>query len=168
MTLAAASGDLSQVRSILDLGAPVDGRDRKGKTALMSASKNGHKEVIELLLENGADINSRGMYGQGALNVEPPRAIRKWSSCSWIVEPTLMPQTNTYQTALMCASLKGHTEVVETLLASGADINVKTRKGFTALSLASEQGHEKVVEILFSQKPDLFLCDCQIRRSRYQ
>ena len=72
-----------------------------------------------------------------------------------------MRETSTYQTALMCASLKGHTEVVETLLARGADVNVKTRKGFTALSLASEQGHEKVVEILFRTKPDLFLCDCQ-------
>ena len=79
-----------------------------------------------------------------------------------------MRETSTTRPALMCASLKGHTEVVETLLARGADVNVKTRKGFTALSLASEQGHEKVVEILFKTKPDLFLCDCQNRRSRYQ
>ncbi len=67
LTSAAASGDLSQVRSILDRGAAVDGRDRAGKTALISASKNGHKEVIEFLLANGADINSRGKYGKSAL-----------------------------------------------------------------------------------------------------
>jgi hypothetical protein len=60
LTLAAASGDLSEVQITLDRGAPVDGRDRAGKTALISASKNGRKEVIELLLAKGADINSRG------------------------------------------------------------------------------------------------------------
>ena len=67
LTAAAASGDLSQVRSILDRGAAVDGRDRKGKTALISASKNGHKEIIEFLLEKGAEINARGKYGKSAL-----------------------------------------------------------------------------------------------------
>ena len=45
---------------------------------------------------------------------------------------------------------------------------MRTRKGFTALSLASEQGHGKIVEILFKTKPDLFICDCRNRQSRYQ
>ncbi len=35
LTLAAATGDLPLAKSILDRGAPVDGRDRNGKTALM-------------------------------------------------------------------------------------------------------------------------------------
>ena len=41
-------------------------------------------------------------------------------------------------TALMCASLDGHKEVVELLLAKRADVNAKANDGFTALIMASQ------------------------------
>jgi ankyrin repeat protein len=168
LTFAAASGDLSKVRSMLDRGALVDALDREGKTALMSASKNGHRDVIELLLEKGAEINAKGRYGKSAMM--PASAEGHGDVVSLLLDrgANVNARDEYHQTALMCAALRGHAEVVEILLERGADINVKTRKGFTAMSLASEQGHQKVVEILFNQKPEPFLCDCQIRRSRYR
>ena len=86
LTSAAASGDLSQVRSIVDSGRAWDGRDGGGKTALISASKNGHKEVIELLLAMGADINSRGKYRQERLDAcvgSRPYRSRQAASGQW-------------------------------------------------------------------------------------
>lgn len=53
-----AQGDLSRVRSILD-AAPhlVHERDPAGATALHYATLNGQREIVRLLLDQGAEIN---------------------------------------------------------------------------------------------------------------
>ena len=71
------------------------------------------------------------------------------------------------QTALMCASLKGRKEVARLLLENGADINVKTTKGYTALSIATDQGHTDVADLILEKNPDLNICASQSGRSRY-
>jgi len=58
-------------------------------------------------------------------------------------------------TALMIASNKGFTEVVETLLDCGADVNYKTEKGFTALFLAAFGGNLSVVETLIKNGAEI-------------
>ena len=52
------AGDLDEIRESLAAGAPVDGRDANGTTALMMAAANGHVEAMQVLLSAGADINA--------------------------------------------------------------------------------------------------------------
>ena len=40
--------------------------DNDGRTALIFASKYGHIEVAKLLIEEVADVNAQGNYGQTA------------------------------------------------------------------------------------------------------
>jgi len=52
-------GDPERVRSILDLnGQLVHRKDSTGATALHYAALYGHRQVAELLIQRGADINS--------------------------------------------------------------------------------------------------------------
>ena len=51
-------------------------------------------------------------------------------------------------TALMWASAEGHSVIVKSLLAAGANTSLKQRDGKTALDLASDAGHQDVVETL--------------------
>ena len=47
-------GDLEKVKQLLEKGADVNAREYEyGWTALMLAALNGHKEVVELLIEKG-------------------------------------------------------------------------------------------------------------------
>ena len=46
------------------------------------------------------------------------------------------------------AANKGHTAVVRTLLATGADIHAKAASGFCSLFVAAFKGHDQVVKIL--------------------
>jgi len=55
------------------------------------------------------------------------------------------------RTALMWASLKGHTGVVRLLLDKGAAIDEKDWRGDTALIKASENGHPEVVQLLLGK-----------------
>lgn len=52
-------GDLERVRFILDTNDElVNQRDESGATPLHYATLNGHRQVVRLLLERGAEINS--------------------------------------------------------------------------------------------------------------
>jgi hypothetical protein len=67
----------------------------------------------------------------------------------WFIRANVDARRTTYSdTALMIASSKGHTEIVEVLLDNGADVNAYNNYGDTALINASENGHIKIVEML--------------------
>ncbi len=56
---AAQHGDLQRAKELLDAhGSLANLRDASGATPLHYAAMNGHREIVRLLLERGADINS--------------------------------------------------------------------------------------------------------------
>ncbi len=60
---AAREGDLDEVRRLIeDAGTPVDAGDRYDATPLMKAAENGHVEVVEYLIEAGADVDHRELF----------------------------------------------------------------------------------------------------------
>ena len=48
----------------------------------------------------------------------------------------------------MLASFLGHLDVVQALLAKGADVNAKNGAGGTALGAATEKGHTDIIAAL--------------------
>lgn len=56
---AAKRGDLKRVQAVLDAHAQLANQhDETGATPLHHAALNGHREVVRLLVERGAEINS--------------------------------------------------------------------------------------------------------------
>lgn len=66
LVVAAKAGKTAVVRRFLRQGAPVNGRDGEF-TALQAAASNGHKEVCELLLSYGADVDAISSHNLDAL-----------------------------------------------------------------------------------------------------
>lgn len=57
---AVSQGDLERVRDILDTNSELaNQRDASGATPLHYATFNGRQEIVRLLVERGAEINSR-------------------------------------------------------------------------------------------------------------
>ncbi len=56
---------------------------------------------------------------------------------------------------LIDASLKGNTKTVETLIAQGTDVNIRSPKGATALIMASLAGHKEIVKLLLDRGADV-------------
>ena len=58
-----------------------------------------------------------------------------------------MEQEKANSAKLILASEKGHTEVVQTLLDKGINVNATNKFWETALMLASQEGHKDVVQL---------------------
>ncbi len=104
-----------------------------GLTPLMCASKYGHKEICELLIDKGANINAGSNY---VYEYEHNHDCSK--SCG--------------STALMFASEEGHKEICELLISKGANINIKNTDGKTAFMYAfeSDKENEEICDLLRS------------------
>ena len=62
---AAYDGNIEVARQQLAEGADVNVKDRdyRNETPLQYAAKEGHTKVVELLIDNGADVNAISVYG---------------------------------------------------------------------------------------------------------
>lgn len=68
LTAAASAGRTALVREFLKLGLDVNHVERRGITALIAATIEGHWDVLEVLLEAGADPTLKDWQGRTALD----------------------------------------------------------------------------------------------------
>ena len=67
---AAADGDIKTIKSGLSSGVDINSQDPKnGYTALHLASSNDHKDIVKLLVENAAEINTLNNRDQTPLDL---------------------------------------------------------------------------------------------------
>jgi ankyrin repeat protein len=148
------NGNLKAAQSALRNGADVNkvGLSDSFRTPLMIAAAEGKENLAKLLVEYGADVNAKDLYGDtalmwavhgGHLNV-----VEFLVEHGANVNAAATYITNAGSTALIYASEKGHVNVVKYLIKHGANINPKKKNGDTALSLAENNGHTEVARIL--------------------
>ena len=149
LSLACGRDNINKVKRIISSGmADVNfGWGSCGMTPLIFASRYNHKDVVQILLDNGADPDKAVENGWTPLHLAADRGHRDVVEVllNGGVEPN---QTNNERvTPLHVAAGKGHKSVVQLLLARGADVNATVR-GKTSLDLAAQGGHTDVVHIL--------------------
>lgn len=121
-----------------------------GDTALMAAASRGVKEVVELLLEKGADCDLLNDKQDSALSLavfqgreEVATILAKRSSAA-----TRNRVDSFGNTILMDAAQHGMLALVQLLMQKGAQPELKNQKGQSALSLALAAGHQHVAAVL--------------------
>lgn len=76
----ARRGDAGQLMPLILQGIPVDLADHKGDTLLILATYNGHPDLVEELVQAGADVHHLNQRGQSALTcavfVQDERSVR--------------------------------------------------------------------------------------------
>jgi ankyrin repeat protein len=153
----AGSGNLPMVRYLLDMGVPMTTpRGYNGSTsALVEACYRCHEDVVDLLLERGADPNFGYEKPVGVEVDLTPLIIAAAAGSLTIVQKLLdhgarmdVP-ADEYMTrlpALWWAIAIGHTAMVQLLLERGASL--VGRKIEAALEIAEELDLDSMAEIL--------------------
>jgi len=68
LIMAVKNGDVEKVQRLIEQSANVNAKRENGWTALRWAAFFGHKEIVKLLIQAGADVNAKEYeYGRTAL-----------------------------------------------------------------------------------------------------
>ena len=149
----AALCGLQDITEYLAHAHPKDVNARGGNhvTPLHAALHEGHLDVALLLLQNGANAESRGIEGQTPLHIASDRGYVNMVKLL-IDDHSANPNAKNdgHETPLLLALKSGQEKVVNLLLASGADANHQDRNGWTSLHVASQQGYESIVQLLLN------------------
>jgi ankyrin repeat protein len=128
---------------------------RLNPTSLHAACEKGSVEDVQLLLDQGADINGRDA------NHDPALHVALWNRRLEVAEVLIKYgadvncREKTGWTPLMAASQLGYRDIAELLLDHGADVNAKKEDHWTALHLVSSHDHLEIVKMLIDRGADI-------------
>jgi len=168
---ASSHGLIDNVFKLIQQGVNVNVIDPEfgHGTALVAASAEGHADIVQLLLESGADVNleSKSRFGypialvaasaKGHVNIVQ-LLLESGADVNLKIE-----ELSRYGSAFVAASAEGHANIVQLLLESGADVNLKNEHSLdygTALEAASAKGHANIVQLLLESGADVNL-ECE-------
>ncbi|KAI7969504.1 hypothetical protein EIK77_005134 [Talaromyces pinophilus] len=132
--------------------ACIQTRNSHDETPLFIAARNGDEEMIELLLQCGADLESKNNFGITALSY----ATRHGAPVKFLLEKGADPlaRDNYGRTPLIYAGCWGTEAAMKFILHHRADIESKDIDGWTALAYAARWGRETTVQLLLRHGAD--------------
>lgn len=177
---AANNADKEVVKLLLSCGANVDTEDVGGKTAfdyagyevkilidITTVSNTNNKSLLEAvmvndmdkvksLIENGADINTKTLYG----NYTPlllAALMNNSKMAKLLIDAGCDVNVNNckYETALLLATANDNIELVKILIEAKACVNVKTFDGGTAFMIAANHGVIEIAKMLVDAGADV-------------
>ncbi len=105
-------------------GADADWADPvTGKTLLMVASENGNNNIIDLLLENGADINEKDKSGSDALYYAALNGRKEAVALLLDKGASMLNKKGLMNRSVITAFGKNDKEIIKIMLDKGLDVN---------------------------------------------
>jgi ankyrin repeat protein len=149
---AVVDGDIERVKLLISKGPDLNEENEKGQIPLNLAAREGHKEIVELLLEHGADVNVGSVFGKEYNN--------------WIAAEFAMHNNHTEIAQLLISkgadisplffAIYMEDEIkARSLIEGGADVNSRTPGGITPLHQAVNKGLKDIVELLIAYDADV-------------
>ena len=151
LMLAAEMGDEELVGALIQRGAQVNAQQRGGpdSTALHIAATNGHDKILRMLLDAGADLNTRELRGYTALHSAAhagrATAIRLLAKRGADIES----RSSLGFTPLLSATAFGTPEAIKALLDLGANSTASDGAGCNAICVcASYSDHDPSLDVV--------------------
>lgn len=137
---AAKAGDFEEVRRQINRGVDINFEDDAGFTALHFAAQNGFLDIVNLLIQKGANVHARTHNGYPIFQL-------KEIELRW-------PSRQSGATPLHIAS-KEHSDIVKVLIEAKADVNAFYAGSFTPLHIAAILDQQESVDALIKNGADV-------------
>lgn len=182
---AADRQDTAALRQALENNADINTKTADGFTPVIIAAFKNHFETLDILVENGAELNHMTTRGSSALslalhhmpyNADAQKCLDRLleagadpsrdSSLEIAAGKGLTAYVTRFIAAgadvnkgvpLIPAATGGHIDILRILIAAGADVNASYKKGETALSYAVLNGHADCADLLIAAGADLYI-----------
>lgn len=151
----AADGNVVEAaKKLLEDGAEVD--MTRERTALHVAAGKGHAEMVDLLLDNGADVDARDHLGRVPMYIALSRDHLDVARRLAKAGTDATARSSEGDTLLMMALRREDAELVKWALEGGADVNNKCqgRDLATALMIAARSRDAAMVGLLLEHGAD--------------
>lgn len=117
------TGNVDELQKIIKHINDINKPNNKGWNAIILAAFNHHLEVVKLLLQNGANINSTNTKGTTVFMYAKTKVVEN-----------------------------GNYEILDFLLQQGADINARDKKNnWTVLDYVKQTNHQPLINYLISK-----------------
>ena len=144
-----------RVKLLLQEGANINQKDKRGNTALHYAAKHGFAEMVTLLLDNKANINQPNNNGWTPLWVAAETGKIEVVKLLLDNGANANPVDTEGNTPLHYAAYNGHTETCKLLLENGAGVNQANEYEETPLHQAAERGKIEVAKLLLDNEANI-------------
>jgi len=150
---AAGAGDMMAITAFLDAGININARDAsEGRTPLISAAARGDLEVVNLLIQRGADPNVTDNMGDTAL-LHALEARYDQVEQILLNHPKLDPHARGLNgvTTLSKYVWRERKDAVQKLLDLGADVNAQDNDGDAPLHGAAQTGNVEILDLILAK-----------------
>ncbi|MBL1148246.1 MAG: hypothetical protein HND56_01420 [Pseudomonadota bacterium] len=175
---AADRQDTAALRQALENNADINTKTADGFTPVIIAAFRNHFEILDILVEKGAELNHMTARGSSALSLalyHMPHSADAQKCLDRLLEAGADPSCDSSleiaadkgMTAyverfiaagadankgipLIPAAIGGHTDILRILIAADADVNAKRANGETALSYAVMNGRADCAKLLIA------------------
>jgi ankyrin repeat protein len=170
---AVKSGDAASVIELLDAHPVlVNAKNETGVSAVLLATYFGHREILEILLARGAELNTLAAEDTELIGSYSPDGFTPIGLAAFFgrkdvldfllqhgADPNAASKNQMRVTPLHSAVAHRDPEIatamVESLLSNGAKVNIAQDGGWTPLHQAAAHGQMEIMELLLGRKADV-------------
>lgn len=146
--------DKRTVELLLDAGSDINQINSSGESILFSSLAYGSEDVIDLLIDRGAQLPDNEDQLRGAVYLTVSNGIERPFRLA--IEKCNKMGINWWEIVSMSTCARGGSvNIAKELVAKGSDYNEPNNYGVTALHIGSEKGHFEFVNYLLSLGVDI-------------
>ena len=157
LTVAVYQGDVRTVQELLDKGVDPSGDGSIPLILPLEALRNRKFEVFELLIKAGANVSRVSKMNHTLLVylTENESEALSENYVRLLLDNDADPNYRVGDSALMCASRRGHLKVMKMLLEAGAEVNALSEEDTTALDKALQNRRYDAADLLIESGGEL-------------
>ncbi|KAG8179340.1 hypothetical protein JTE90_007613 [Oedothorax gibbosus] len=151
-------GDLETIRFLKRYDMDINAKDaRVGKTPIHIAAEHGYIDVINYLIENGANVESYDERGRTPLYYSV--MMDQYEAFKNLIDKgaDINIKNNHFKTLLHVSGFNNNKEIIEYLVKAGLEINAKDENGWTPLHIAVYNHKLDIFQVLADLGADLFV-----------